>query len=40
MLKNLFAKLRNTKTSADMTTSKDVNSFTEFDEKGKTKDEV
>ena len=38
MLKNLFARLRNTK--AEIKTPQDINSFTEFEKKGKRKNEV
>jgi len=40
MLKNLFARLRNTKSEAEIKTPQDVNSFTEFEKKGKSENEI
>jgi len=40
MLKNLFARLRKTKSISDIKISKEARSFTEFEEKGKGENEV
>ena len=40
MLKNLFARLSKKKSTPDIKTLQDVNSFSEFEKKGKSKNEV